>query len=319
MLAKMLIVLAGASAAVLAVAAVAMPLMADDSERSRLKAIRVRREQVRKESSRKPKELSLHDRVRRKTLSEKVSKRLNLRRFVNIGQLKMRLAQAGWRDPNTLPKFLTAHLVLPLAAGAYLAFAVYGGAWTASIAPAYRPAVVFGGALASLFLPSLFVVNATQRRQKKLSLQFPDALDLMLVCVEAGLSVDYSFMRITNEMGHAIPEVSEEFALTGAELSFLGDRPRAYVNLVERTMLPEFKALATVLSQAEGYGTSVSGALRSLTEDSRKMRMLAIEKKAGSLGPKMTIPMIVFILPCMFVVLLGPAVIQALRSLRGAG
>ena len=313
MIMKSAVLAAGILATLLVFAAVAMPLMSGDSGRSRLKAIRARRDQYREDLTVKtPKTSSIRDRLTQKSTAAKLSEKLNLRRFVNMDRLKAKLIMAGWRDPNTLPKFLVIHLVLPFAVAGYLGWAIYAGPLGPHVTGILRPLAVAGGSLLGLCLPSIMVSNAAQNRQKKLSKQFPDALDLMLVCVEAGLSIEQSFMRITEEIGDSIPEVAEEFALTGAELSFLGDRPAAYVNMVARTQMTEFKGLATALSQSESYGTSVGGSLRQLSEDSRKMRVLMVEKKAGGLGPKMTIPMIMFVLPCMFMVLIGPSVIQVM-------
>lgn len=313
MLMKSTVLCLGVLAAMLFVFALAIPLLQGDSGRARLKAVRARREAFRDDlKQKKPTSTSLRDKLAKKTFSSKLSERLNLRRFGDMNQLRNKLMLAGWRDPNTLPKFLVIRAVFPLAVGGYLAMTIYGGALGGHVKPALRPVAVFGGALCGFLLPGILVKNACLNRAKKLSKQFPDALDLMLVCVEAGLSVEQSFMRITEELGDAIPEVAEEFALTGAELAFLGDRHQAYKNMVARTQMAEFKSLATSLSQSETYGTSVGGSLRALSEDSRRMRVLTVEKKAGTLGPKMTVPMILLILPCMFLVLIGPAIIQVM-------
>jgi tight adherence protein C len=309
----------GSLAAVLVVLVMALPFMGGDSGRARLKAIRAKREAFREEltTSKKPKNASLRERLAKKSMSAKISERLNLSKFVNMDRLRTKLVVAGWRDANTLPKFLVIRFVLPFAVMGYLAFTIYAGALGASVKPPLRPFAVLGGGLLGLLIPGIIVTNASQNRAKKLTRQFPDALDLMLVCVEAGLSIEQAFMRITEELGEAIPEIAEEFALTGAELSFLGDRRQAYVNMVTRTNLQEFKSLATALSQSDDFGTSIGGSLRALSEDSREMRVLMVEKAAGKLSPKMTIPMILLILPCMFMVLIGPAVIQVM-ALRAA-
>lgn len=302
-------------AVVLMVVAASMPILQGDSGRARLKAIRNRREAFRQElKNRKPQATSLRERLSRKTLSHKLSERFRLRKFGNMDKLRNKLLVAGWRDPNTLSKFLVIRLSLPVAMVSYLVLMIYLGPLGDHVKPALRPLALAAAAACGFGLPGLLVTNAAQNRAKKLSRQFPDALDLMLVCVEAGLSIEQAFMRITEELGAAIPEVAEEFALTGAELAFLGDRQQAYANMVSRTQLPEFKGLATALSQSDAYGTSVGGSLRALSEDSRRLRTLMVEKKAGSLGPKMTVPMIMLILPCMFLVLIGPAVIQVMHA-----
>lgn len=310
---QMIIVSMSVLTTLLLMTAIIMAAFGGDTSRSRLKAIRAKRQHVRDDQAKKaPQKVSLKERITHQSFAARMSERLRLNRLVNMDKLKMRLLMAGWRDPATLPKFLLVHLVLPLFLGGYVFWAVYSGPLGPRIPQTFHPVAVLGGVVLGLMLPSIMLKNAATNRVIKLQRQFPDALDLMLVCVEAGLAVDQSFMRVTEEIGHTIPEIAEEFALTGAELAFLGDRPQAYQNMVTRTGQSEFKSLSTALSQSEAYGTSVGGALRALSEDSRKMRMMGIEKQAGGLGPKMTIPMIIFILPCMFLVLIGPSIIQVM-------
>ncbi len=300
----------GTITAFLFILAIAMPFIQGDSSRARLKAIRMKREAFRDDlSTKKTHTVSLRDRLGKKSLSEKLSTKLKLSSFTNMDKLRNQLLIAGYRDPNTLPKFLLIRISAPILIVSYLIFTIYFGPLGKHVPVHLRPLAVLGGGFVGFMLPKIIVTNAATKRKTLLSRQFPDALDLLLVCVEAGLSIEQSFMRITEEIGDSIPEVSDEFALTGAELSFLGDRLSAYTNMVARTQMAEFKGLATALSQSEAYGTSVGGSLRVLSEDSRKMRTLAIEKKAGGLSAKMTIPMIMLILPCLFLIMMGPAVL----------
>jgi tight adherence protein C len=142
---------------------------------------------------------------------------------------------------------------------------------------------------------------------------FPDALDMLLICVQAGMSIESAFGRVSKEVGSQSIELAEEFSLTTAELSYLQERRMAYENLGNRTGIPGIKAVATALIQAERYGTAVSQALRVMAKENREMRMSEAEKKAAALPPKLTVPMIVFFLPVLFVVILGPAVIQVMK------
>ncbi len=166
------------------------------------------------------------------------------------------------------------------------------------------------------YLPSLLLSNAIQKRQKILRRAFPDTLDLMVICVESGLSIEATFQRVTEEIVESAPPLAEEIALTSAELAFLGDRRLAYDNLAERTGLPGFKSLCTTLLQSERYGTPLAVALRVLSQENRETRMAAAEKKAAMLPAKLTVPMIVFFLPVLFMIIIGPAAIQVSRLMH---
>jgi tight adherence protein C len=145
---------------------------------------------------------------------------------------------------------------------------------------------------------------------------FPDALDLMLICVEAGMSIESSFTRVANEIGSQSPELAEELGLTTAELSYLPDRRQAFDNLAKRCGHAGVKAVATALNQAEKYGTPLGAALRVTANENREMRMQEAERKAASLPAKLTVPMIIFFLPCLFVVILGPAIISIRQAMH---
>jgi tight adherence protein C len=161
-------------------------------------------------------------------------------------------------------------------------------------------------------LPDLFLKNLITRRQQSVRRAFPDALDLMLICVESGMSVDAAFKKVSEEVGTQSIPLAEELALTTAELSYLQDRRQAYENLAVRTNIDGVKAVCTALIQAERYGTPLGQALRVLAQENRDMRMAEAEKKAAGLPPKLTVPMILFFLPVLFVVILGPAAIRVM-------
>jgi tight adherence protein C len=179
--------------------------------------------------------------------------------------------------------------------------------------------VMAAAAVIGFFFPNIIVSNAIQKRQQELTRSFPDALDLLVICVEAGLSIEAAFSRVADEIAEACPPLAEELGLTTAELAFLGDRRQAFENLSDRTGLEGTKSLATSLIQAEKYGTPVALALRVLSQENREARMSKAEKKAGALPAQLTVPMILFFLPALFVVLIGPAIIQVIAQFKGGG
>jgi len=181
----------------------------------------------------------------------------------------------------------------------------------------YPPMVKFGMAVGAgylgFYLPNMFIQNLVQRRQQAISQSFPDALDMLLICVQAGMSIEAAFGKVAKEVTSQSIELAEEFSLTTAELSYLQDRRQAFDNLGKRTGIAGIKAVATALIQAERYGTPVSQALRVMAKENRDMRMSEAEKKAAALPPKLTVPMIIFFLPVLFIVILGPAALQVLK------
>jgi tight adherence protein C len=181
----------------------------------------------------------------------------------------------------------------------------------------FPPIAKFGMAIGAgylgFYLPNMIIQNLVQRRQASISGAFPDALDMLLICVQAGMSTEAAFGKVSKEVASQSIDLAEELSLTTAELSYLQDRRNAFENLGKRTGLPGIKAVATALIQAERYGTPVSQALRVMAKENRDARMAEAEKKAAALPPKLTVPMIVFFLPVLFVVILGPAVLQVMK------
>ena len=219
------------------------------------------------------------------------------------------LARAGFRGQGPLNAYVFARFVTPFGLFAlaflYLQFTVFADK------PAYLNAMyaVFIGIIGA-YLPTLWLRNRTTKRQQSIKRAWPDALDLMLLCVEAGMSVEHAFKRVSKEIGLQSPELAEELTLTTAELSFLEDRTRAYDNLGRRTGLDIVKSVMQALIQAERYGTSVGTSLRVMAEEGRETRMMEAEKKAASLPPKLTVPLILFFLPVLFIVIISPAIIK---------
>lgn len=219
------------------------------------------------------------------------------------------LARAGYRGQGPLNTYVFARFVTPFVtfvlAFGYLSLTVFADK------PLYLNALyaLFIG-LVGAYLPTLLLKNRTIKRQQSIKRAWPDALDLMLLCVEAGMSVEHAFKRVAKEIGLQSAELAEEITLTTAELSFLEDRTRAYDNLGRRTGLDVVKSVMTALIQADRYGTSVGTSLRVMAEEGRETRMMEAEKKAAALPPKLTVPLIVFFLPVLFIVIISPAIIK---------
>jgi tight adherence protein C len=223
------------------------------------------------------------------------------------------LARAGYRGPAAVTTYLFARFVTPFVlfavAFAYLALTVM------KENPIYMAALysLFIG-LVGAYLPALMLSNQTQKRQQSIKRAWPDALDLMLLCVESGMSIEHAFKRVSREIGMQSVPLAEELTLTTAELSFLEDRTRAYDNLGRRTGLDNVKSVMQALIQADRYGTSVGTSLRVMAEEGREARMMEAEKKAAALPPKLTVPLIVFFLPVLFIVIISPAIIKVMQN-----
>ncbi|WP_404400032.1 type II secretion system F family protein [Pelagibacterium halotolerans] len=222
-----------------------------------------------------------------------------------------KLAQAGQRGQAALTRHLFIRFVTPL-----VLFAI-AAVYLLILAPGGRPLYLnvtysVGVGLLGAYLPILLLKNQTQKRQQSIKRAWPDALDLVLLCVESGMSIEHALKRVSKEIGLQSPELAEEMALTTAELSFLEDRTRAFENLGRRTGLDPVRSVMTALIQADRYGTSIGQALRVMAEESREARMMEAEKKAAALPPKMTVPLILFFLPVLFIIIMAPAIITAL-------
>jgi len=240
--------------------------------------------------------------------------RFKLGNVLESENTKEKLASAGYRGQAPLITFMFFRFVMPFIVFAvvlFYAFVVLHLNWP----PLQKIGVAFIGALIGFYLPDLFVNNMIQRRQTSIMRAFPDALDLMLICVESGMSIESSFTRVASEIGSQSPELAEELALTTAELSYLPDRRAAFDNLAKRCGHSGVRAVATALNQAEKYGTPLGSALRVTATENREMRMQEAERKAASLPAKLTVPMIIFFLPCLFVVIMGPAIITVKKMM----
>jgi tight adherence protein C len=224
------------------------------------------------------------------------------------------LARAGWRNPDALTVFLGMRLGTPVGLGLliYLLLPV----WFHGLSPVLHALGAFGGVLVGAFAPTLFVKNTIASRGQKIQRGLPDALDLFVICAEAGLSLEAALTRVAREIGPNSPELADELGLTAIELGFLPNRRDALGNLAKRVETPSVRGLVNTLAQTEKYGTPLAQALRVLAAEFRNMRMMKAEEKAARLPAILTVPMILFILPPLFIILVGPAVIQVLAVLH---
>jgi tight adherence protein C len=235
--------------------------------------------------------------------------KMDLRSSFDTEEVRDKLKSAGLRGQAPLVAYMFFRLAMPI----ILTFAAL--IYLFLIANMEHPPIVkIGMALAigyiGYYLPNVFVQNQISKRQQSIISAFPDALDMLLICVQSGMSIETSFGKVAAEVGPQSLELAEELSVTTAELSYLSERRQAYENLAKRTGLPGVKGVTTALIQAERYGTPVGQALRVMAKENREHRMMEAEKKAAALPPKLTVPMIVFFLPVLFVVIIGPALIQ---------
>jgi len=300
--------------AVFATVFTALQALGGDPLKSRMKSVALEREELRAKQRAR---LASEAERRRKGLREEKSvgmhnivERLDLRRALADEQTLNKLRMAGFRGQNPLTKFLFFRLVLPFAGFALAAVYLFVLGALPDQPPFMKLFIAIVAAYAGFYAPVLYVSNRASKRKESIQKAWPDALDLLLICVESGMSVEAAFRRVAEEIGVQSVELAEEFVLTNAELSFLQERRQAYENLASRAGLESVKSVSQALIQAERYGTPVAHALRVLANESRDQRMNAAEKKAAALPPKLTVPMILFFLPVLFAVILGPAGIQ---------
>ena len=248
------------------------------------------------------------------SVMRRVVKSLKLMQSQQSSKLTDRLAQAGLRSRDAVTVFLFFKVATPVLLAAAV-FLLVHFLEIADLSPAARLCAVLGGAGLGFFAPELYVSNLTSKRQLALSKGLPDALDLLVICAESGLALDIALERVANEIGAANPALAEEIELTSIELGFLPERRQALLNLSRRTNLPAIRGVVNTLLQTEKYGTPLSQSLRVLANEFRDQRLLRAEEKAARLPATLTVPMIVFILPVLFIVLIGPAIISVMDNL----
>ncbi|HEY2445944.1 MAG TPA: type II secretion system F family protein [Rhizomicrobium sp.] len=291
-----------------------VPLLERNALSSRMKAVAQRREELRRKHHAALKQRG-GLRSEPLTIIRQTVERLKLSRIVEAEDVRIKLARAGYRGQGALVTFIFFRFVMPFivfAAALLFLFGISPVKWSAFL----KFNAALGAGLAGFYLPDLFLSNVISKRQGSIMRCFPDALDLMLICVESGMSIETAFTRVSAEVGTQSPELAEELALTTAELSYLPDRKQAYDNLAKRCAHSGVRAVAAAVNQAEKYGTPIGQALRVTAHENRETRMLEAEKKAASLSPKLTVPMLLFFLPCLFVVILGPAIVNIMHNMH---
>ena len=302
-------VLAGVAAAATAFT-LAQPFLEPDRLDRRMKAVGRERESIRaRERERLNGASKTGLRQEPKAYMKRVVERFRLGDWLGTETAKAQLAMAGYRGQGPETAFLFFRLVMPIAF--FLASVFYLFVLEVLDKPAlFRFGLVLAATYLGIKAPEIFLKNVINKRQDQIRPAWPDALDLLLICVESGMSIEQSFRRVSVEIASQCVVLAEELTLTTAELSYLAERRQAYDNLAARTGLESVKSVMTALNQAERYGTPIGTALRVLSQESRDQRMTEAEKKAAGLPPKLTVPMILFFLPVLFMVIMTPALIQ---------
>ena len=307
---RFMTMLLAAIAASATVYTLVMPLLAGEGLSKRMKAVASERERIRqRERERLNKSEKVSLRQTPKQLVSKVVEDFNLTKWLAQEAARDKLIMAGYRGQAPYVTFLFARMVAPLALFVGSVLYVFLIAHMDKPMPV-KIGICVGAAYLGLQAPMLFLKNAISKRQLSIKRAFPDALDLLLICIESGMSVEMAFRKVATEIVGQSIALSEEFTLTTAELSYLQDRKVAYENLAKRTGLEGVRSVCTALVQSERYGTPVGSALRTLSQENRAQRMNEAEKKAAALPPQLTVPMILFFLPVLFVVILGPTGIK---------
>ncbi len=300
-----------AIATMVTILSVAIPLVESDALSQRMKSVATERERIRARARERltadKGKLSLRQET--KAYMKQMVERFRLSQWLGTDQAKTQMAMAGFRGPQAEVAFLFFRLVTPalvLAISSVYIFFVSRFA----LAVILKIGIIVLATYVGLKMPEIYLKNTISKRQHSMGRAFPDAMDLLLICVESGMSIEHAFRKVAQEIGIQSIPLAEELTLTTAELSFLPDRRSAYENLGLRTGLDSVRQITTVLIQAERYGTPLGAALRVVAQESRSNRMMVAEKKAAALPPKLTVPMILFFLPALFAVILTPAIIQ---------
>ena len=311
---RILAMICAAIAAGATVITLAMPLLGGNELAKRMAAVAVEREKIRQ---RERERLSRGDKTTRraspKQYMQTVVEKFNLSSLLGEETMRSLLVQAGYRGEGPYVVFLFFRMVAPVVMLAATAFYVFvllklDYPWTVNVG------ICIAATYIGIYLPNLFVRNKISRRQVSINRAFPDVLDLMLICVESGMSLEATFQRVSQEIGAQSIALAEELTLATAEMSYLSDRRLAFENLAKRVPLDGIKSLCLALQQSEKFGTPLAQTLRVIAQENRDQRMTAAEKKAAALPPQLTVPMILFFLPVLFVVILGPAVIKVMET-----
>jgi tight adherence protein C len=298
-----------ACAAIGTIYTIAEPFFGGDRLKERMKNVSDYRERLRqqqRESFARKGNATLRASNAQGVLKE-IVENLKLFEVFDANEARKQLMMAGFRGHRPVFIFMAARLGMPFVAAGATAVYVYvlKAAELDSLGRLCACAFAF---FSGFYIPNVYINNVVAKRKQKIQLAWPDALDLLLICVEAGMSIETALQKVGQEIGSGAPELAEELGLTVAELSYLQERKQAYINLAERTGLDGVKGVTTALIQSEKYGTPLGQSLRVMAQENREHRMQEAERKAAALPPKLTVPMIGFFLPVLFAVILGPAI-----------
>ncbi len=308
------IALFAALAAFATVLTIAAPFFENDKLQARTKLVTSERDRLRAQQK-AALEANGSGRLRdRKTsgVYSRLVEMLNLRKVFEAEATQDMLRSAGFRRERHLTMFLAFRVIVPLFVGAGV-FAYTTIHMSNSMNAGMRVAASFVGMVIGSYIPGVVVRNLGNKRKASIKKAWSDALDLLLICVESGMALEPGMQRVAKEIGSQSVALAEELQLTVAELAYLPERRKAFENLAKRTKLETVKSVVTALIQSERYGTPLGSALRVLAEENRKDRMSEAERKAAALPPKLTVPMILFFLPVIFVVILGPSVLMVMQ------
>ncbi|MEQ1717443.1 MAG: type II secretion system F family protein [Hyphomicrobium sp.] len=293
------------------VLSVAMPMLARDRMNQRMKEMATERDRMRMARIAEMGKERAGGKLRQapKGFMQRIVDVLDLRNKFDNEELREKLKMAGLRGQAPVVSFMFFRIAAPIIMFFGTLFYVFF-LYDTGYPPLIRVFMALGAGFAGFYLPNVFIQNLAQKRQTSIKQSWPDALDMLLICVQSGMSIESAFGKVAKEIAGSSIELAEEMTLTTAELSYLQDRRVAYENLGKRSGLPGVKAVVTALIQAERYGTPVGQALRTMAKENRDIRQSEAERKAAALPPKLTVPMIVFFLPVLFIVILGPAGIE---------
>ena len=286
----------------------------------RMKAVAERREELRRRSRQAMRGGAGNEAssLRRTddSFRSRVVARLNLTKLLEDPKVADNMIQAGFRGPGPLNTFYFFRFATPFILMALTAFYLFVVV-KPDLPMMTQVAMVVMAAGVGFYAPNIYLKNMIDKRRASIMAAFPDSLDLLLICVESGMSIEAAIQKVSQEVGGQSIELAEELSLLSAELSYLPDRRMAYEGMAKRTQHPGIKAVATAMTQAETYGTPLGSALRVMAKENRELRLSAAEKKAAALPAKLTVPMILFFLPVLFVVILGPAIINIQDMMKG--
>jgi tight adherence protein C len=293
----------------------AAPYMGNKNLEGRMKSVANRREELRRRSREAMAKGAAAGGLRNvdESVYKRIVDRLQLSRLLEDPTLEGKLAQAGFRGPKPISRFYFARLFAPIVLSS--AIAIYFLLVHVEMPGMQKFAIVVFGLVAGYYAPNIFISNVAAKRRDSIVGAFPDALDLLLICVESGMSIEASLQKVGQEIGSTSIELAEELTLLVAELSYLPERRMAYDGLGKRINHPGVKSVATAMIQSERYGTPLGTALRVMSKENRELRLSAAEKKAAALPAKLTVPMILFFLPVLFCFILGPAILRVQDTL----